>query len=121
MFGCQQQHAVETLVYLYEIAQVRRQKQLIDTFAHRQDLTLLQYDDFARYCVKMATGSGKTGQRFSVRRRAAMCRSPGKTLARVTSPSGQELGGFAGTGWLGGPVASTGAGPGRSGASAKKS
>jgi type III restriction enzyme len=55
-----QQHAVETLVYLYEVAQVRRQKQLIETFATRQDLKLLQYDDFARYCVKMATGSGKT-------------------------------------------------------------
>src|SRR6266480_3900811 len=26
----------------------------------RSDLRLLQYDDFARYCVKMATGSGKT-------------------------------------------------------------
>ena len=25
-----------------------------------QDLRLLQYDDFARYCIKMATGSGKT-------------------------------------------------------------
>ena len=24
------------------------------------DLRLLQFDDFARYCVKMATGSGKT-------------------------------------------------------------
>jgi type III restriction enzyme len=55
-----QQQAVETLVYLYEVARVRRQKQLIETFAHRQDLKLLQYDDFARYCVKMATGSGKT-------------------------------------------------------------
>jgi type III restriction enzyme len=55
-----QQHAVETLIYLYEIAKVRRQKSLIETFAHRQDLKLLQYDDFARYCVKMATGSGKT-------------------------------------------------------------
>jgi type III restriction enzyme len=55
-----QQHAVETLVYLYEVAGVRRQKQLIETFANRQDLKLLQYDDFARYCVKMATGSGKT-------------------------------------------------------------
>jgi type III restriction enzyme len=55
-----QQQAVETLVYLYEIAQVRRQKSLVESFAHRQDLKLLQYDDFARYCVKMATGSGKT-------------------------------------------------------------
>src|SRR5262249_55306458 len=55
-----QRHAVETLVYLYEVAGVRRQKTLIEGYAHRQDLKLLQYDDFARYCVKMATGSGKT-------------------------------------------------------------
>ena len=55
-----QQHAVETLVYLYEIAEVRTQKRLIESYATRQDLKLLQVDDFARYCVKMATGSGKT-------------------------------------------------------------
>jgi type III restriction enzyme len=55
-----QRFAVETLIYLSEIAQVRRQKGLIETYATRQDLKLLQYDDFARYCVKMATGSGKT-------------------------------------------------------------
>ncbi|HYT89707.1 MAG TPA: DEAD/DEAH box helicase family protein, partial [Gemmataceae bacterium] len=55
-----QQYAVETLIYLYEVAQVRRQLGLIETYANRQDLKLLQYDDFARYCVKMATGSGKT-------------------------------------------------------------
>src|SRR5437868_1997334 len=55
-----QRFALETLVYLYEVAQVRRQKALLETFAQRQDLKLLQYDDFARYCVKMATGSGKT-------------------------------------------------------------
>lgn len=55
-----QQDAVETLVYLYEVAKVRRHKSLIETFATRRDLRLLQYDDFARYCVKMATGSGKT-------------------------------------------------------------
>jgi type III restriction enzyme len=54
-----QQQAIETLVYLYEVAQVRRQKDLIETFAGRQDLKLLQYDQFARYCIKMATGSGK--------------------------------------------------------------
>lgn len=55
-----QQRAVETPIYLYEIAKVRRQKSLIETYSARQDLKLLQYDDFARYCVKMATGSGKT-------------------------------------------------------------
>ncbi len=56
-----QKFAVETLVYLYEVARVRRHKQLVEKYAGvNQDLRLLQYDDFARYCVKMATGSGKT-------------------------------------------------------------
>ena len=55
-----QREAVETLIYLYEVANVRRHKTLVETFATRRDLRLLQYDDFARYCVKMATGSGKT-------------------------------------------------------------
>jgi len=55
-----QQEAVETLVYLYEVVQVRNHKSLIEKFAARRDIRLLQHDDFARYCVKMATGSGKT-------------------------------------------------------------
>ena len=55
-----QQQAVETLIYLYEVAQARSQKTLLESFATRADLRLLRYDDFARYCVKMATGSGKT-------------------------------------------------------------
>ncbi len=55
-----QQEAIETLIYLYEVARVRRHKTLIEAFATRRDLRLLQYDDFARHCVKMATGSGKT-------------------------------------------------------------
>ena len=55
-----QREAIETLIYLYEVAKVRRHKSLIETFATRSDLRLLQYDDFARYAVKMATGSGKT-------------------------------------------------------------
>jgi type III restriction enzyme len=55
-----QREAIETLIYLYEVAKVRRHKTLVETFATRSDLRLLQYDDFARYCVKMATGSGKT-------------------------------------------------------------
>ena len=55
-----QRHAIETLIYLFEVAKVRRQKGLLETFAGRSDLKLLQFDDFARYCVKMATGSGKT-------------------------------------------------------------
>src|SRR5208282_5439786 len=55
-----QREAIETLIYLYEVAGIRRHKNLVETFATRRDLRLLQYDDFARYCVKMATGSGKT-------------------------------------------------------------
>src|SRR5206468_898285 len=36
-------------------------KALLEEFAPGQPgIRLLQYDDFARYCVKMATGSGKT-------------------------------------------------------------
>jgi type III restriction enzyme len=55
-----QREAVETLIYLFEVAGARRHKELVETFATRSDLRLLQYDDFARYAVKMATGSGKT-------------------------------------------------------------
>src|SRR5262245_22227968 len=39
-----QREAVETLVYLYEVANVRRHKSLVETFATRSDLRLLQYD-----------------------------------------------------------------------------
>ena len=55
-----QQAAIETLIYLYEVEEVRRQKTLLETFVRRSDIQLLQHDDFARYCLKMATGSGKT-------------------------------------------------------------
>lgn len=55
-----QKEATETLVYLWEVAKVRRAGKLLETYCVRQDLKLLQHDDFARYCVKMATGSGKT-------------------------------------------------------------
>ena len=56
-----QQEAIETLIYIYEVAKVRNRKQLIEQFAYSNtDLRLPPYDDFARYCIKMATGSGKT-------------------------------------------------------------
>ena len=55
-----QREAMETLIYLYEVAQVRRQKELIEKYTTLTDLKLLQQDDFARYAIKMATGSGKT-------------------------------------------------------------
>src|SRR5579883_738944 len=56
-----QRAAMETLIYLYEVAGIRRHKALLETFAaNAPSLRLLQYDDFARYGIKMATGSGKT-------------------------------------------------------------
>ena len=58
-----QREAMETLIYLYEIARVRRFNDLLREYAPvgmKDTLRLLQYDDFARYCLKMATGSGKT-------------------------------------------------------------
>jgi len=55
-----QREAIETLIYLYEVANIRRHKTLVETYTTHRDLRLLQYDDFTRYCVKMATGSGKT-------------------------------------------------------------
>lgn len=57
-----QREAVETIVYLYEVVKIRRHKELLEKFSPSDvpDLRLLQYDDFTRYCIKMATGSGKT-------------------------------------------------------------
>ena len=55
-----QRQAVETLVYLFEVAKTRRQKSLLEAYSPGVNLKLLQTDDFARYCVKMATGTGKT-------------------------------------------------------------
>jgi type III restriction enzyme len=55
-----QREAIETLVYVYEVAQKRRHKDLVEAYAKVTDLRLLQYDFFPRYALKMATGSGKT-------------------------------------------------------------
>ena len=58
-----QREAIETLIYLYEVAQVRRRADLLKTYAvFDPNLRFAGFaqDDFARYCVKMATGSGKT-------------------------------------------------------------
>jgi type III restriction enzyme len=55
-----QQQAIETLIYLYEVVKIRRHRDLLQQFAAKKDLRLLQHDEFSRYCIKMATGSGKT-------------------------------------------------------------
>ena len=60
-FHVAQREAIETLIYLYEVKQVRRRTALLETYATNVgDIRLPPYDDFARYAVKMATGSGKT-------------------------------------------------------------
>lgn len=55
-----QREAIETLIWLYEVEKVRRHRDLVERFARVPGIHVLQYDDFARYAVKMATGSGKT-------------------------------------------------------------
>ncbi|HFE65842.1 MAG TPA: restriction endonuclease subunit R, partial [Chloroflexi bacterium] len=55
-----QREAIETLIYVYEVARKRRHKDLLEAYAEEANLRLLQYDNFPRYCLKMATGTGKT-------------------------------------------------------------
>ena len=55
-----QRNAVEALIYTYEVAQRRNNRELLEAFLPNPDVRLLQYGDVARYAIKMATGSGKT-------------------------------------------------------------
>src|SRR3989449_6430112 len=56
-----QREAIETLIYVWEVEKVRSRKDLLERYAQNaQDLHLPPEDGFARYCTKMATGSGKT-------------------------------------------------------------
>src|SRR5579885_1591756 len=56
-----QQDAIETLVFVWEYEKVRSRKALLERYATPSpDLRRPPYDEFARYCIKMATGSGKT-------------------------------------------------------------
>ncbi|MGH9453066.1 MAG: DEAD/DEAH box helicase family protein [Terriglobia bacterium] len=56
-----QQEAIETLIFVWEFEKVRTRKALLERYAmDLRNLRLPPYDDFARYCIKMATGSGKT-------------------------------------------------------------
>ncbi len=60
-FHLAQREAIETLIYIFEVEKIRTRKDLLEKFAfNTKDLRLPPYDEFARYCVKMATGSGKT-------------------------------------------------------------
>ena len=55
-----QRAAVEALIYVHEIRKARSNRALLEAFLANPDARLLQHGDFARYAVKMATGSGKT-------------------------------------------------------------
>jgi len=56
-----QREAIETLIFVWEYEKVRSRKTLLERFAENiKNLRLPTYDEFARYCIKMATGSGKT-------------------------------------------------------------
>lgn len=56
-----QREAIETLIYVYEVAKVRRRKDLLEAYATSTNpFPSFHHDEFARYCTKMATGSGKT-------------------------------------------------------------
>ncbi len=56
-----QREAIETLIYVHEIAKIRSRKDLLEQYAPASSqVRLPAYDEFARYCTKMATGSGKT-------------------------------------------------------------
>lgn len=60
-YHASQQDAIETLIFVWEYEKVRTRKGLLERYAGSlKDVRLPPYDDFARYCVKMATGSGKT-------------------------------------------------------------
>ncbi len=56
-----QQEAIESLIFIYEVEKIRSRKELLEKFAvQTPDLRLSPYDDFSRFCIKMATGTGKT-------------------------------------------------------------
>ena len=48
-----QREALETLAWLYEVEKVRRHRDLVERFAKVPGIHVLQYDDFARYAIKM--------------------------------------------------------------------
>lgn len=55
-----QQEAIETLIYLSEVKKVGSVGELLMAYAKGQKISLPARDNFARFALKMATGSGKT-------------------------------------------------------------
>ena len=55
-----QQEAIESAIYLYEVANARDKYELMK-FSSRRDISIGMFDeDWTRYVIKMATGTGKT-------------------------------------------------------------
>src|ERR1041384_3884544 len=52
--------AIETLIYLFEVKKIRRVKEMLVEYHGGQSIQFPALDEFARYALKMATGSGKT-------------------------------------------------------------
>ena len=60
-YHASQQEAIETLIFVWEYEKVRTRKALLERYSQNlKGVRLPPFDDFARYCIKMATGSGKT-------------------------------------------------------------
>jgi type III restriction enzyme len=60
-YHASQKEAIETLIFVWEYEKVRSRKALLERYAQDlRDVRLPPFDDFPRYCIKMATGSGKT-------------------------------------------------------------
>lgn len=56
-----QREAIESLVYVYEVAKIRSHRDLLEHFSpNAPGIHILQHDQFPRFALKMATGSGKT-------------------------------------------------------------
>ncbi len=56
-----QREAIESLIYVWEVAKTRKRWDLYEHFRYPTAIIpSVIHDDFPRYCIKMATGSGKT-------------------------------------------------------------
>ena len=56
-----QREAVETIIYLFEVAKIRDKDQLFNNYNSLTDVTLQHFtESWLRFVTKMATGSGKT-------------------------------------------------------------
>jgi len=55
-----QQDAIETLIFVWEVEKVRSRQDLLRRYSPPTAARVPPEDAFARYCTKMATGSGKT-------------------------------------------------------------